>query len=143
MARTVQYDVELPYRPARTVSGAWIWEPYVDTVFVLQGSTKSRKGIALVDSGAAWCAMPRAIAADWFDIDLASCPVEHVMGLSGPTTVPYSTFRVKAFGLWAEARVLLIDSSLYLIGRVPFFSLTGIGFVEDQRNRANNRILHS
>lgn len=143
MPRTVHYDFEHRYRPVRTLSGVWVWEPYVDAVFVLQGGAKPRRGIALVDSGAAWCAIPRSIAEGWFDIDVAACPVEQMMGVSGLTTVPYTNFHVKAFGLWADAKVLLIDSSLYLIGRVPFFSLTDIGFFEDQIDRTRNRVLYT
>lgn len=143
MPRTVQYNYEHQYRPTKTTSGEWIWEPYIDAVFVLDGGVKSRRGIALVDSGAAWCAIPRSIAEDWFDIDVGHCPVEHLVGVSGLARVPYSTFRVKAFGLWAECKVLLIDSSLYLIGRVPFFSFGGVGFFEDQIDRSSNRILYA
>lgn len=143
MPRTIQYNSEHPYRPTQTPSGQWIWEPYTDAVFVLAGGSKSRRGIALVDSGAAWCAMPRIIAQDWFGIDVDRCPVEYAVGITGQVEVPYETFQVKAFGLWAPCKVLLIDSSLYLIGRVPFFGLTSIGFFEDQYNRPNNRILYT
>lgn len=142
MPRTVEYDYEHRYRPAQTLSGERIWEPYVDAVFVLDGSSKSRRGLALVDSGAAWCAMPKSIAELWFGIDVAACPEEYPVGITGQVGVPYATFRVKAFGLWATCKVLLIESSLYLIGRVPFFGITNIGFFEDPGDRSNNRILY-
>ena len=143
MPRTIQYNYEQQYRPKQTRSGEWVWEPYIDAVFALEESGKSRRGIALVDSGAAWCAMPRSIASDRFGIDVDACPLEYSKGVTGQTAIPYATFRVKAFGLWATCKVLLIDSGLYLIGRVPFFSLVSVGFFEDEVNRSNNRILYT
>jgi hypothetical protein len=143
MPRTIQYNYECQYRPTQARSGEWVWEPYIDAVFAQEESGKSRRGIALVDSGAAWCAMPRSIAVDWFDIDVGACPLEYTEGITGQVGVPYATFRVKAFGLWATSKVLLIDSGLYLIGRIPFFSLVGVGFFEDEVNRSNNRILYT
>jgi len=141
MPRTIQYNYEYQYRPTQTRNGEWVWEPYIDAVFALEEGSRSRRGIALVDSGAAWCAMPRSIAVDWFGIDAGACPLEYLEGITGNVGVPYATFRVKAFGLWATCKVLLIESGLYLIGRVPFFSLVGVGFFEDEVNRSNNRIL--
>jgi hypothetical protein len=87
--------------------------------------------------------MPRSIAVDWFGIDVGACPLEDLEGITGKVGVPYASLRVKAFGLWATCRVLLIESGLYLIGRVPFFSLVGVGFLEDEINRSNNRILYT
>jgi hypothetical protein len=87
--------------------------------------------------------MPRSIAAEWFGIDVATCPLEYVRAVTGVTATPYAIFRVKAFGVWATCKVLLMDSELYLIGRIPFFSLVMVGFFEDGGNRSNNRILYT
>lgn len=143
MPRTIHYNYEYQYRPTQTRGGEWVWEPYIDAVFALEEGSRSRRGMALVDSGAAWCAMPRSIAVDWFGIDVGACPLEDLEGITGKVGVPYASLRVKAFGLWATCRVLLIESGLYLIGRVPFFSLVGVGFLEDEINRSNNRILYT
>ncbi len=61
-------------------------------------------------------------------------------GIAGSTNVPYTTMMVRAVDVEAECKVLLMDSRLYLVGRIPFFSLFDVAFHEET-NGSNNRIL--
>jgi hypothetical protein len=138
MSRIIEFPTECEYqRLIRNTSV--IWQPEINATF--QSKTgKSRRGRALVDSGATWCAMPKDVAADYFGVDVSSCPLETIEGATGPTRVPYTTMMVRAVDVEAECKVLLMDSRLYLVGRIPFFSLFDVAFHEET-NGSNNRIL--
>lgn len=138
MPRTIEFQIEHKYEPV-PVNGGAVWRPEINAIF-RSITGKSRKGRALIDSGSDYCAMPREVAVDYLGVDINSCPVQATKGITRPTKIPYTTMMVRAVGVEAECKVLLTESDLYLVGRIPFFSLFDVAFHEEP-NGSNNRIL--
>jgi hypothetical protein len=138
MSRTIEFQIEQQYR-AEVTNASAVWRPEINAIF-RTGAGKSRRGRALIDSGSDYCAMPREVAVDYLGIDINSCPVQATKGIIRSANIPYTTMTVRAVGVEAECKVLLMESDLYLVGRIPFFSLFDVAFHEET-NGSNNRIL--
>src|SRR4030042_2781292 len=116
MSRTIEFQTEYKYEWERR-NAEGFWRPEINAMFRSK-TGKSRRGRALVDSGADWCAMPKDVAVDHLGIDIGCCPVETLKGIAGLTKIPYTTMVVRAVGIERECKVLLMDSDLYLVGRI-------------------------
>jgi len=138
MARTIQFQQEVKYTP-NVINRSVIWDPQICATFRIEGG-RTLRGRALVDSGSPWCAIPKGVATRWFGIDISSCPLQTVKTAAGLANVPYTTMLVRAFDVEADCKVLLLESELHLVGRVPFFSMVELGFHEEL-NGTNSRIL--
>ena len=140
MARTLTFQTEHRYL-RRIYDNEAVWVPEINAKF-RSPNGKSRTGTAILDTGSPWCAMPRDVAA-FLGIDVDSCPLQRTQPIEGPEVfVPYTYLSVRALGVDVECKVLLNNSGLYLVGRVPFFSMLEIAFHEEEDGRGN-RILVS
>ena len=140
MPRTIEFQQESRY--TRSVANrSVVWEPKINATFRTEGG-RTLRGRALVDSGSPWCAIPKEVATGWFGIDIDSCPVQTMRGIAGLVDIPYTDMLVRAFDLEVECKVLLLESELHLVGRLPFFSMVELGFHEEA-NGTNSRVLYS
>ena len=139
IARTVTFDNEQKY--IRRIFGPReaVWMPEVNAAFRTP-SGRVHRGRAILDSGSPWCAMPEAMAAH-LGIDVASCDIQRTKGTTGVGDVRYTRLVVRALGVEADCKVLLLSTDLYLVGRIPFFSKVDVAFSEEV-DGGNSRILY-
>lgn len=140
MARAITFTEEVSYQPL-IMGGKIIWTPEVNAEYRMQGA-RPFASRAIVDTGSVWCAIPDGIAVEAFDISLAECERQVVVGIEGETAVPFTRILVRTLGVEMECKVLLLSQNLFLIGRVPLFSMVEVGFHEEP-NGARNRILYA